>query len=990
MHLRQWIKSACLIMMMVFSISVAHAQNDDDISIDRTKLVSQQIELLKSRSEQANQEYARLQTQREEALPPDVIEKSSKSLLDKASLEISVSNSNLESINIELADTQQTITWLEKNIQELTNQLNVITIFGAKVASSEVSNAQSMRSSLVYQQKLLELEKVRLHYLQTIQATVTNILQLNQERLARLNVLLKSHKLFHLNQQEVSDELVYQEQQNNWLKKVNQLYLKLSLINPLKNKAEYAETEREIFYANENANFAYIQSLISRYKDQIQQIKLAANKNNSIGLLNDMSDQAQQISKQIDQLSSVLQTRMGVLQKHINYLLPRKNTDASINSYIAQLTGLIQQYKTDVAVLAGLDKDIAALRTGVDKLLQTELSQRQGLPSFSSKMLLDLGREALLVPILTFQMIKSMSSQIFKTIQSASAVMWSAFFLLELGLAFGYYFAKKYLQELLVRPSAWRDQLNIKWIGLQWVSRNLLDLFFIFNLGVLLYAVNIPMQSFYLIMYLSIVWLVFKSILLLARLCFTPVLYRYSKWLILITGLVTGLTVFMHALPLIYELKVLFDRLFLFFTLIISMVLLWSWRALPNFVLSQMDVTHPYIERSVRLFGFFIPFLIFLNSLLGLIGFLNFVITVTWYEGIFLLVLVGYIILRGLLAEGFHLLLKLVMEYTANGWLWSEAFIKPIYRVLHITLFLLAGAVLFVLYGWDNESPIVERFTRLLHHKIITVLNTDITPFNIIELVVVISIFYWLIIWSREFMYRLLSMRTRDMGIRNSLAVLTQYAVIVLGVFLCLRVLGIDFRALAVVGGMFALGVGLGLKDLINNFACGFLILVERPLRVGDIVNVGGVEGEVVNIGGRAVTIQTWDRMEMLVPNTEIFNKPFINWTGRDNLVRSVFRIKISRYDNPHAVEKIIRDVLAQQKELQRDPPPQVYLTEMNDALMEFEARYYLNVKKVESRSAVLSTILSRVWDAFNQHGIKPPAQQQEIIIRKDLPSLPQ
>src|SRR3990167_10996620 len=118
-----------------------------------------------------------------------------------------------------------------------------------------------------------------------------------------------------------------------------------------------------------------------------------------------------------------------------------------------------------------------------------------------------------------------------------------------------------------------------------------------------------------------------------------------------------------------------------------------------------------------------------------------------------------------------------------------------------------------------------------------------------------------------------------------------------MGIFFSLRVLGIDLGALTTIAAAFAFAIGLGLRDLANNFASGFLILLERPLRVGDIVNINGTEGDVIHIGGRAVTIRTWDHMELVVPNTEIFNKSFTNWTARDNVIRTIAHVKISRYD---------------------------------------------------------------------------------------------
>ena len=292
-------------------------------------------------------------------------------------------------------------------------------------------------------------------------------------------------------------------------------------------------------------------------------------------------------------------------------------------------------------------------------------------------------------------------------------------------------------------------------------------------------------------------------------------------------------------------------------------------------------------------------------------------------------------------------------------------------------------------YGWDKQSPIVERLTRLLHYKLVHALNTTITPINIIELFFMVSLFYWTAKWTREFVYRMLMTRTSDMGIRNSIAILSQYGVVLLGGFICLRVLGIDLGALAFVASMFAFGIGFGLRDLANNFVCGFLILLERPLRVGDIVVFDGVEGEVTNIGGRAVTVKTWDHMELVVPNAEVFNKSFTNWTAKDNTVRTIVAIKISRYDDPHIVTNIIHHVLDTHKEVLKDPPHEVFLKDMSDILMEFEVRYFVNIRQVKSRICVTSSLLMGIWDEFAKYGIKPPYPQQEIFLRNEVASVP-
>ncbi len=986
-----------LISMMVHATYAATSLEERG-TIDRIQLVTEQINLLKDRLHRGEREYVELQKQHDNEISQVTIEKASKNLIDKAALDISVSQSDLDSINIEFADGKQTINWLEKSVQEIQNQLNVLNIFGPKIAKNEATNVGEMRADLNYQQKLLDLEKIRVDYLRDLQTVGSNILELRKDNYSRLNTVLKSRHMLLVKQQQIKDELAYQKQQNHWLQELNNLYAQLSKTDPIEHRPAYSSLERSIFYTNENANYAYVQSLIARYKDQIQQMRLALLRNNSISLLNEIADQVQTLVKQITRLDSVLKSRISVLQTHIAYLSKKKNGDDDLSLYIDRLAKLNKEYQASDTVLMGIDKNLADFRLTLDKALQSELSARQGLPMFGFKTLLDLGKEMLLVPALTFQVIKNLSNHLMKAFEASTMSLWLLFGVMQTLWLFTFFFLRKVLFRLIEKPSQWRDNLNSKWLSLQWLKRNFIGLFLMGNLFLSLFFFGIPSQNYMFMLYLASVWFVFKGIMIVAKLCLMETthdttghdmrLYRRLKWIIVVGGVITAFTVFVHLLPLIYELKALCDRLFLLMLMIVSLLLLRSWQVVPNLILSHMEERHPYVEKCIRLIGILVPTLIFGNSVIGLFGYLNLIMTVSWYEGIFLIVLIGYLILRGLLSDSVEQFSRWMIQHTHNGWLWTEAFLKPIDKVLRITLFLVAWTVLFLLYGWDKQSPIVERLTRLLQYQLIHVLNTTITPLSVIEVSILISIFYWTARWTREFIYRLLFSRTSDMGIRNSIAILSQYTVVVFGAFICLRVLGINLQALVAVAGLFAFGIGLGLRDLANNFACGFLILLERPLRVGDIVNVGGIEGEVTHIGSRAVTVRTWDHMELVVPNAEIFNKSFTNWTARDNIVRSVLHIKISRQDNPHEVKVIVQKILAEHKVILKDPVPEVYLKEMSDTLMEFEIRYYVNIREVKSRTGVMSTVLMTIWDAFAAHGIKPPHPQREIILRNEIPTL--
>ncbi len=987
---------AVIYVMLAFCLSTYAASIPAKLSIDRLQLVTQQINLLKSRLNQSEHELGELRQQYNQEVSDDVVLNASKNLLNKAKLDILVNQSNLDSINIEITDCQQAINWLEKNIQEIQNQLDVFNVFGLKAIKNEAASINELHTDLSYQTKLLNLEKIRIDYLHQLQKVVSDALSFKNDHYKYLDNQLKSRKMMLMKQQQVNDELAYQEQQNYWLQELSVLSTRISQIDPIKSRERYASTERDIFYANENANYAYTQSLIARYKDQVQQMKLAVFRTNSISLLNQMSDQVQALNKQISRLEDVLKSRTKMLEQHVADLSHKNNHSEGILIYSEKLSEIVLQYKVADKELNLLAEELTKFRSSLDKSLQYELSARQGLPIFELKTLIEIGREVLRVPTLTFQITKNVSTKLINGFQAASWMKWTLFALIECLFIFTCIKSHQIIANMQKRSSLEQEKINSRWLSAQWTRRHFIDLAFIANICGLFWFFGVPSQNYFFIIYLTAVWLVFKSIKVIAHLCLVEAtqdttghdarLYRQLKWIIAIAGVITAVTVFVHLLPLVYELKTLCNRLFLLLMMVVSLLLLRSWDIAPNLILSHSEASHPYLQKSIRLIGILVPLLMFANSVIGLFGYLNLIMTVSWYEGIFLIILVAYLITRGLLSDGMEQLYRWMIQYVNNGWLWTEAFLKPLDKILRIALFFGACGVLFLLYGWDQQSPVVQLLIFLVNYKLASILNTSITPLRIIELAAVIAIFYWTAKWTREFVYRLLLSRTKDMGLRNSIAILSQYTVVMIAVFTCLRLLGIDLQALAYVASAFAFGVGLGLRDLANNFASGFLILLERPLRVGDIVNINNMEGEVMNIGGRAITVRTWDHMELVVPNAEIFNKAFTNWTAHDNVVRTVTHIKIGRQDNPHEVESLIQNVLAQHKDVLKDPLPEVFLREMTESLMDFELRYYVNIRQVHSRTAVLHAVLMSVWDAFSLHGIKTPHPQREILLRREPP----
>jgi len=992
--LKQWLNIKIFIIILFFLSSIAFAEEaiqKNDFYLDKTEVVLQQIDLLKNRILQANHEYNDLLHKQDNSanLPLDRV---NKQWLHWLKLNISAAKSNLDSIDIELSEAQQMTSTLEKDTNELSNEINALNIFGTKIYKNGVPNLSNLRAQLVFQKNLLRLEKERLERLNDLQSIADKILQVYNVNYSHVENLLKSQTMLQLKERQAKNEIDFQQQQEMWLQKLNGLTSQLnhfSQSSTTKDKNTYIKLENEIFYANENINFLYLQMLIVRYHEQIQQLKLSSSRGTSIILLNKVNDQLQALSKQFSRVENLLTERMTILDDRKTFLLQEKLTD---EHYLNEVSELNDQYKSAIENVTQLNTDLTAFRMSLDKAMQEELSSRQGLLGFGVKAWRDLGNEMLLVPTLTYEVGKSLIEMTIKSLYNASISWWCLLSILELFWVSVFYFLSRYLVNILRdMPDHARGHINVIWLMATLSQRNLIDVAIIGNIVGFFVLCGVLSQYYRILLDIGLVWLLFKSLIIMAKLCFVETMhdrsndevqiYHRLKGTFLFGGVITMTMVCINQLPVIYELKDLFYRLFLLFLAMVSIFLLKSRNVLSGLVLPHIEAQRTYFKKSVHLLSVLIPLALLINSFIGFFGFINFVLTISWYESLFFVVLLGYLMIKGLLGDLVDYISNILITRTKNGWLWTEALLKPIDKIVRIFLFLTAGVILFFLYGWDQQSPVVERLSKLLYYPLANVLGTTITLISVIELIIITSFLCWAARWIREFVYRIMSSRTNDLGIRTSIAILSQYTLIVCGVLIGLRLLGIDIKALTFIASAFALGVGLGLRDIANNFVCGFLLLFERPLRVGDTVSIGDFEGDVVHIGGRAVTIRTFDHMEVLIPNAEIFSKIFTNWTGHDHIIRTVAIIKINRHDDPQSVQSLIYKVLQDHKKVLKEPEPEVFLNELAEGLIEFEVRYYINLSQVKSRTAVRSEVLIAIWEVFEKSGIKPPYPHHEVLV---------
>jgi small-conductance mechanosensitive channel len=218
-----------------------------------------------------------------------------------------------------------------------------------------------------------------------------------------------------------------------------------------------------------------------------------------------------------------------------------------------------------------------------------------------------------------------------------------------------------------------------------------------------------------------------------------------------------------------------------------------------------------------------------------------------------------------------------------------------------------------------------------------------------------------------------------DAGARNAAATLGGYVGIAVAVLIALSTAGFDMSNLALVAGALSVGIGFGLQNIVNNFVSGLILLFERPIRKGDWIVVGSTEGYVQSISTRSTQIRTFDRAEVIVPNSELIAKQVTNWTLRDLKGRVRVPVGVAYGSEPTKVAKVLLDIAQKLPGIVQDgslPKPKAVFLGFGETALNFELRFF--IRNVDDRIDTLSAANFAIDAAFRAEGIEFPAPIRE------------
>jgi small-conductance mechanosensitive channel len=297
-----------------------------------------------------------------------------------------------------------------------------------------------------------------------------------------------------------------------------------------------------------------------------------------------------------------------------------------------------------------------------------------------------------------------------------------------------------------------------------------------------------------------------------------------------------------------------------------------------------------------------------------------------------------------------------------------------------ITFLIWAVLALHVL-GWFD--PLVQALDSVG----VKTAKSKITLWSILKILFTVGAFILIAVWiARWVERRLMAMQGLALSMRIGIAKFAQTFLIALSILLGLNATGLDLTTLSVLIGAIGVGLGFGLQAIVANFISGFVLLMDRSIKPGDVISFTGTTGTstegfgwVQELRGRYVVIRDRDGVETLVPNQNLITNQVINWSYTDPRVRLKLPVRVSYKDDPEKALAVLLEAANNHKRILRDPPPVSRLMGFNDYGFDMELRFWI-ADPQEGVNNVRSDVNRIIWRLFQANGITIPIAQREVM----------
>ena len=273
----------------------------------------------------------------------------------------------------------------------------------------------------------------------------------------------------------------------------------------------------------------------------------------------------------------------------------------------------------------------------------------------------------------------------------------------------------------------------------------------------------------------------------------------------------------------------------------------------------------------------------------------------------------------------------------------------------------------------------------VLKRKLISLGDVTITPAVLLTIVLIMLAALWISQLLQRMLRRNLFRRMRlNEGTQATICRILHYVIMLVGLFMAVNQIGISLTTLAAISAVLMVGIGLGLQNITSNFISTLIILFERPVQVGDFVEVSGVQGRIRRVKTRSSVVETLDNVSIIVPNSNFISENVTNWSYRDSKVRIHVYVGVSYGADVGLVEETLLRVGRAHQEVLLNPEPTVQFLEFGDSSLNFDLLVWVNDA---SRQYIIRSDLNfAVVKAFREQGITIPFPQRDLHIQSAIP----
>jgi len=259
--------------------------------------------------------------------------------------------------------------------------------------------------------------------------------------------------------------------------------------------------------------------------------------------------------------------------------------------------------------------------------------------------------------------------------------------------------------------------------------------------------------------------------------------------------------------------------------------------------------------------------------------------------------------------------------------------------------------------------------------------GSEFTPLRLLTIITLTSALVWVTRRvTRWFVDTVLARRGFDVGMREALGAIMRYVIMTLGALVILQSAGIELTSLNVLLGAVGVGLGFGLQNITSNFFSGLILLFERPIKIGDRVEIGGVVGEVREIGARATTIITDESVAMIVPNSQLVSERVTNWSRPDKLTAYTLSFHVSHTSDPELVRQVLLAAAAGHRDVLPEPMAEVEFVEVGLGALRFQLQVW-STEHLKTAGTLRSELNFEVWRQLAAAGVAIRSVQGAAVL---------